>query len=94
MVAWRSRVCRSRSGDVGYWNCPNPRSAQHLDRLRLLGEDVEIERGEVDLRVRIPWLPTAARKFFDLFIGGLQAVIFALLTLIYFGEAVETSEEI
>lgn len=44
--------------------------------------------------MRIPWLPTAARKFFDLFIGGLQAVIFALLTLIYFGEAVETSEEI
>lgn len=45
------------------------------------------------LPVYVLWLPTAAWKLFDLFIGGLQAVIFALLTLIYFGEAVETAEE-
>jgi F-type H+-transporting ATPase subunit a len=35
------------------------------------------------------WLPTAAWKLFDLFIGGLQGLIFALLTLMYFGEALE-----
>ncbi|HEY6423803.1 MAG TPA: F0F1 ATP synthase subunit A [Pseudonocardiaceae bacterium] len=33
------------------------------------------------------WLPTTAWKLFDLFIGVLQALIFALLTIIYFGMA-------
>jgi F-type H+-transporting ATPase subunit a len=35
------------------------------------------------------WLPNAAWKLFDMFIGALQALIFSLLTIIYFGEAVE-----
>ncbi|MDQ2880103.1 MAG: F0F1 ATP synthase subunit A [Actinomycetota bacterium] len=35
----------------------------------------------------ISWLPTSAWKLFDLFIGMLQALIFALLTIIYFGMA-------
>ncbi len=37
------------------------------------------------------WLPIALWKLFDLFIGALQALIFALLTLIYFAEAVEVA---
>ncbi|HZZ47197.1 MAG TPA: F0F1 ATP synthase subunit A [Pseudonocardia sp.] len=44
----------------------------------------------------VMWLPNAAWKLFDMFIGGLQALIFSLLTIIYFGEAVEeghSSEE-
>lgn len=36
----------------------------------------------------VSWLPTAAWKLFDLFIGLLQALIFALLTILYFGFAV------
>ncbi|MDQ3153432.1 MAG: F0F1 ATP synthase subunit A [Actinomycetota bacterium] len=41
------------------------------------------------------WLPTAAWKLFDLFIGLLQALIFALLTILYFGFAAgpESTEE-
>ncbi|MBV9160040.1 MAG: F0F1 ATP synthase subunit A [Pseudonocardiales bacterium] len=39
----------------------------------------------------VSWLPTSAWKLFDLFIGLLQALIFALLTIIYFGMA--TSQE-
>ncbi len=35
----------------------------------------------------VSWLPTSAWKLFDLFIGMLQALIFALLTIIYFGMA-------
>ncbi|MGH4010623.1 MAG: F0F1 ATP synthase subunit A [Pseudonocardiaceae bacterium] len=35
----------------------------------------------------ILWAPTTAWKLFDLFIGALQALIFALLTIIYFGMA-------
>ncbi|MDT7711946.1 MAG: F-type H+-transporting ATPase subunit a [Pseudonocardiales bacterium] len=35
----------------------------------------------------VSWLPTSAWKLFDLFIGLLQALIFALLTIIYFGMA-------
>ena len=37
------------------------------------------------------WLPTAAWKLFDLFIGLLQALIFTMLTVIYFSEAVAES---
>ncbi len=44
------------------------------------------------LPATVLWLPNAARKLFDLFIGLLQALIFALLTLIYFAEAVETHD--
>jgi F-type H+-transporting ATPase subunit a len=41
----------------------------------------------------ILWAPTAAWKLFDLFIGAIQALIFTLLTIIYFSEAVgETGE--
>ncbi|MFN2496768.1 MAG: F0F1 ATP synthase subunit A [Pseudonocardiaceae bacterium] len=39
------------------------------------------------------WLPTTAWKLFDLFIGLLQALIFALLTIIYFGSAAGPDEE-
>ena len=35
------------------------------------------------------WLPNAAWKLFDMFIGLLQALIFSLLTILYFGEAAE-----
>lgn len=35
----------------------------------------------------VSWLPTSVWKLFDLFIGLLQALIFALLTIIYFGMA-------
>ncbi len=41
----------------------------------------------------ILWAPNAAWKLFDLFIGAIQALIFTLLTIIYFSEAVgETGE--
>jgi F-type H+-transporting ATPase subunit a len=33
------------------------------------------------------WLPTLLWKAFDMFIGGIQAFIFALLTVLYFGMA-------
>jgi F-type H+-transporting ATPase subunit a len=39
------------------------------------------------------WLPTSAWKLFDLFIGLLQALIFALLTILYFGFAAGGQEE-
>jgi F-type H+-transporting ATPase subunit a len=39
----------------------------------------------------VPW-PTAAWKLFDMFIGVIQAFIFALLTILYFAGAVETEE--
>jgi len=35
----------------------------------------------------LAWAPNAAWKLFDLFIGAIQALIFALLTIIYFGQA-------
>ncbi|MGH3909317.1 MAG: F0F1 ATP synthase subunit A, partial [Pseudonocardiaceae bacterium] len=38
-------------------------------------------------------LPTTAWKLFDLFIGLLQALIFALLTILYFGFAAGQEEE-
>ncbi len=37
------------------------------------------------LPVYVFWLPNIAWKLFDMFIGVLQAVIFALLTILYFG---------
>jgi F-type H+-transporting ATPase subunit a len=39
------------------------------------------------------WLPNAGWKLFDMFIGALQALIFTLLTLIYFAEAVGSEDE-
>ncbi|MGH3770996.1 MAG: F0F1 ATP synthase subunit A [Pseudonocardiaceae bacterium] len=45
------------------------------------------------LPVAVSWLPTSAWKLFDLFIGLLQALIFALLTIIYFGFAAGGHEE-
>ncbi|MGH3830126.1 MAG: F0F1 ATP synthase subunit A [Pseudonocardiaceae bacterium] len=45
------------------------------------------------LPVTVSWLPTSAWKLFDLFIGLLQALIFALLTIIYFGFAAAGQEE-
>ncbi|MGH4023252.1 MAG: F0F1 ATP synthase subunit A, partial [Pseudonocardiaceae bacterium] len=41
----------------------------------------------------VSWLPTTAWKLFDLFIGLLQALIFALLTILYFGFAVGSHED-
>ncbi|MGH8607292.1 MAG: F0F1 ATP synthase subunit A [Gammaproteobacteria bacterium] len=41
----------------------------------------------------IEWAPTAAWKLFDLFIGLLQAVIFVILTIIYFGSAAGPERE-
>lgn len=41
----------------------------------------------------VSWAPTSAWKLFDLFIGMLQALIFALLTIIYFGMAAAGHEE-
>ena len=41
----------------------------------------------------ILWLPNAVWKLFDMFIGVIQALIFTLLTLIYFSEAVGSEDE-
>ncbi len=38
----------------------------------------------------IMWAPNAIWKAFDLFVGLIQAFIFALLTILYFGQAMET----
>lgn len=45
------------------------------------------------LPAAVSWAPTAAWKVFDLFIGLLQALIFALLTIIYFGFAAGPDNE-
>jgi F-type H+-transporting ATPase subunit a len=39
------------------------------------------------------WLPNAAWKYVDFFVGIIQAFIFALLTILYFGFALEPEEE-
>ncbi|MGH3766372.1 MAG: F0F1 ATP synthase subunit A [Pseudonocardiaceae bacterium] len=44
------------------------------------------------LPAAVQWLPTSAWKLFDIFIGLLQALIFALLTIIYFGMAAAKEE--
>lgn len=41
----------------------------------------------------ILWLPNAGWKLFDMFIGLIQALIFSLLTIIYFSEAVGSDDE-
>jgi len=41
----------------------------------------------------ILWAPNVAWKLFDMFIGVIQALIFTLLTVIYFSEAVGSDEE-
>jgi F-type H+-transporting ATPase subunit a len=41
----------------------------------------------------IMWAPNAIWKAFDLFVGLIQAFIFALLTILYFGQAMELEEE-
>ena len=40
----------------------------------------------------VEWLPITLWKLFDLFVGVIQAFIFALLTIIYFGFAVGSEE--
>ena len=42
--------------------------------------------------VYILWFPNALWKLFDLFIGLIQAFIFALLTILYFGSAIGPKE--
>jgi F-type H+-transporting ATPase subunit a len=39
------------------------------------------------------WGPNAVWKLFDMFIGLIQAFIFALLTILYFGFATSEEEE-
>jgi F-type H+-transporting ATPase subunit a len=39
------------------------------------------------------WIPNAGWKLFDLFIGAVQAFVFTLLTIIYFGQATEVNED-
>jgi F-type H+-transporting ATPase subunit a len=41
----------------------------------------------------IMWLPNAIWKSFDLFVGAIQAFIFALLTVLYFSQAMELDED-
>ncbi|HVW43421.1 MAG TPA: F0F1 ATP synthase subunit A [Amycolatopsis sp.] len=41
----------------------------------------------------ILWAPNAIWKSFDLFVGFIQAFIFALLTILYFSQTMETHEE-
>lgn len=41
----------------------------------------------------ILWAPNAVWKAFDLFIGLIQAFIFALLTILYFGQSMELEHE-
>jgi F-type H+-transporting ATPase subunit a len=41
----------------------------------------------------ILWLPNAIWKSFDLFVGAIQAFIFALLTILYFSQSMELEEE-
>jgi F-type H+-transporting ATPase subunit a len=45
------------------------------------------------LPVFVLWLPNVIWKLFDLFVGGIQAFIFALLTIIYFMTAVAPEED-
>ncbi|MGH3564829.1 MAG: F0F1 ATP synthase subunit A [Pseudonocardia sp.] len=40
----------------------------------------------------ILWAPNAAWKLFDMFIGGIQALIFTLLTIIYFSDSVGSED--
>ena len=39
------------------------------------------------------WAPNAAWKLFDLFVGLIQAFIFALLTVLYFGQSMALEDE-
>ncbi|ORX04504.1 ATP synthase F0F1 subunit A [Mycolicibacillus trivialis] len=41
----------------------------------------------------ILWAPNAVWKGFDLFVGAIQAFIFALLTVLYFSQAMELEED-
>jgi F-type H+-transporting ATPase subunit a len=41
----------------------------------------------------IMWLPNAIWKSFDVFVGAIQAFIFALLTILYFSQSMERDEE-
>ena len=41
----------------------------------------------------IMWAPNALWKSFELFIGAIQAFIFALLTVLYFGQSMELEDE-
>lgn len=42
--------------------------------------------------VAVMWLPNAIWKSFDLFVGLIQAFIFALLTILYFAQAMDMDE--
>jgi F-type H+-transporting ATPase subunit a len=41
----------------------------------------------------ILWAPNVVWKLFDLFVGLIQAFIFALLTILYFSQSMELEEE-
>lgn len=41
----------------------------------------------------VSWAPTAVWKLFDMFVGVIQALIFTLLTIIYFSDSVGSDDE-
>lgn len=41
----------------------------------------------------VSWLPNAGWKLFDMFIGLIQAIIFVLLTIVYFSETIGSESE-
>ena len=41
----------------------------------------------------ILWAPNAIWKSFDLFVGAIQAFIFSILTILYFGQSMELEDE-
>lgn len=41
----------------------------------------------------LAWLPNVVWKLFDMFVGGIQAVIFSILTIVYFALQLGQSEE-
>lgn len=44
------------------------------------------------LPASVLWLPNAGWKLFDMFVGAIQALIFTLLTIIYFGSYADAEE--
>jgi F-type H+-transporting ATPase subunit a len=41
----------------------------------------------------VQWAPNGIWKLFDLFVGVMQAIIFSLLTIMYFGQSMELEDE-
>src|SRR5271166_6166110 len=63
-------------------------------RRGLFGYLVKLVKGHIALFPwYVLWLPNAIWKSFDLFVGAIQAFIFALLTILYFSQSMELDEE-